>query len=128
MTSLHHCQLCPFPMSKPFAIIAGVGSGTGASVARRFAKAYPVALLARSSASLDPIVSEINNSGGKAIGFNTDVADEASVRKTFDSIKQQLGGEAAAAVFNASGRFARKPFLESTLDDFTGAWDVSVYV
>ena len=114
---------------KPIAIIAGIGPGTGASVARRFAKTYPVALLARSAQSYEPLVQEINSSGGKAIGISTDVADTESVRKAFEGIKNELGGEelsAAAAIFNASGPFVRKPFLETKLDDFVSSWDVSV--
>lgn len=113
----------------PIAIIAGIGPGTGASVARRFAKAYPVALLARKPESYEPLVKEINSSGGKAFGFSTDVADSASVRKAFEGIKAQMGGNdvtAAAAVFNASGPFARKPFLETTEEQFVASWDVSV--
>ena len=112
--------------SKPIAIIAGIGPGTGASVARRFAKLYPVALLARSSQSYDPVVEEITKAGGKAVGFSTDVSDPESVRKAFDGIKKELGGTAAAAVFNASGPFARKPFLETTVEEVQKSWDVSL--
>ena len=113
-------------MTTPVAIIAGIGPGTGASVARRFAKSYPVALLARKPESYEPLVKEINASGGKAFGFSTDVADATSVKKTFEGIKAQVGTVAAAAVFNASGPFARKPFLETTVEQFDASWGVSV--
>jgi hypothetical protein len=33
-----------------------------------------------------------------------------------------------AAIFNASGGFVRKPFLDVTLEDFARGWDVSVFV
>lgn len=33
-----------------------------------------------------------------------------------------------AAIFNASGGFARKPFLELTEKDFTTSYNVSAYV
>lgn len=33
-----------------------------------------------------------------------------------------------AAVFNASGRFVRKPFLELTEDDFVTSYNVSGYI
>ncbi|KAK5165536.1 uncharacterized protein LTR77_009065 [Saxophila tyrrhenica] len=114
-------------MSKAFAVIAGVGPGTGASCARRFASAYPVALLARSPENYEGLVQEINKSGGKAIGISTDVSSEDSVKSAFKKISDEFGGGAcAAAVFNASGRFARKPFLEMSVQDFRGSWEVSV--
>ena len=53
-------------MSKAYAVIAGVGPGTGASIARKFAQTYPVVLLARNIANLDPIVNEIKSNGGQA--------------------------------------------------------------
>ncbi len=113
--------------SKAFAVVAGVGPGTGASVARRFAQAYPVALLARSPENFSELVKEINQSGGKAIGISTDVSSEESVKNAFKKIKEEFGdANCAAAVFNASGRFARKPFLEMTVKDFSNSWEVSV--
>ena len=112
----------------PIAIIAGVGPGTGAAVARKFSRSYPVALLARSSSSYESLVSEINGAGGKAVGVSADVSDEASMKAAQQKINEAFGssGEvsAAAAVFNASGKFSRKPFLESSLGEWTGGLDV----
>lgn len=109
----------------PFAVIAGVGPGTGASVARKFALAYPVALLARKPENYESLVTEINNSGGKAIGISTDVSDASSVKNAFGEIEKQFGGRCAAAVFNASGPFVRKGLLEMSEREFTGGYDVS---
>jgi NAD(P)-dependent dehydrogenase (short-subunit alcohol dehydrogenase family) len=110
----------------PFAVVAGVGPGTGAAVARRFAKAYPVALLARSPANYESLVKEINSSGGKAIGISTDVSSEESVKSAFAKIKEEYGGAGcAAAVFNASGPFMRKPLLEMGVEEFGRSWEVS---
>jgi len=110
------------------AVIAGVGSGTGAAVARRFSRAYPVVLLARTSGSFESLASEINSKGGRALGIETDVSDEQSVKKAFDKVKDTFGSQVgiAAAVFNASGGFARKSFLEITPDDFEKGYKVSV--
>jgi NAD(P)-dependent dehydrogenase (short-subunit alcohol dehydrogenase family) len=67
-------------------------------------------------------VSEINASGGKAIGISTDLSDAQSVTSTFDKIKKEFPDlPLAAAVFNSGGGFARKPFLELTEDDYVGA-------
>jgi len=113
--------------SKLIAIIAGVGPGTGAAVAKKFAASYPVVLLARNPDNFESLAEEINKSGGKAIGISTDIADSKSVKAAFGEIEKEFGAEvgAAAAVFNASGRFVRKPFLELTEDDFTAGLDVS---
>ncbi|KAI9810680.1 MAG: hypothetical protein M1827_006139 [Pycnora praestabilis] len=112
--------------AKAFAIIAGVGPGTGASVARRFASSYPVVLLARNPDNFNPLVKEINSSGGKAIGISTDVADAKSVSSAFDQISREFEGAGlAAAVFNVGGRFIRKPFLELTQDDFEAGYEAN---
>lgn len=122
--------------SKAFAIIAGVGPGTvstricglsiytqlinqGASIARRFAKAYSVVLLGRNPDNYEPLVKEINTSGGQAVGISTDLSDAKSMNSTFDKIKDQYSGSAlAAAVFNPGGGFVRKPFLEMTEEEY----------
>lgn len=84
--------------SKLIAIVAGVGAGTGASVARRFAKAYPVVLLARTPESYTDLAKEINSSGGKAIGISTDVADSKSVDNALKEIKKEFGEDVKATV------------------------------
>lgn len=116
------------PNSKFFAVVAGVGPGTGAAVARKFGLQYPVALLARDPANYEPYVKEINDAGGKAIGISTDVSDAGSVQGAFQKIATEFGAAScAAAIFNASGRFLRKSVLELTEDEFTAGYQVSWY-
>lgn len=91
----------------------------------QFAKAYPVALLARNPDNYKDIVDEINKSGGKAIGISTDVSDSASVKAAFKQIEQELGESCSAAVFNASGGFRREPFLNTDETTFVTAMSVS---
>ena len=113
--------------NKAFAIIAGAGSGTGASIARRFAKAYPVALLARKATSYEGVLDEINKSGGKAIGIPTDVTSESSVQDAMKMIEEEYGkATCAAAIYQASGGFEKKPFLEMKVDEFDKSWTVTV--
>jgi NAD(P)-dependent dehydrogenase (short-subunit alcohol dehydrogenase family) len=113
--------------SKLITIVAGVGAGTGASVARRFSKNYPVVLLARTPESFESLANEINSSGGKAIGISTDVSDASSLKNAVDAIKKEFGDDvaAAAAIFNASGAFMRKPFLEIPPETFEKGLSVS---
>jgi len=102
-----------------YSVVAGVGAGTGRSVALKFAKTYPVVLLARNPANYESIVSEIKSSGGHAIGISTDIASPSSVSDAFKKIEKEFKGKKlAAAVFNVGGGFVRKPFLELTQDDY----------
>ncbi|CAF1496634.1 unnamed protein product, partial [Adineta steineri] len=49
---------------KPIAVIIGVGPGTGASLARRFAAGgYSIGLIARSESSLQPVQQELEAQG-----------------------------------------------------------------
>lgn len=100
----------------------------GASVARKFALKYPVALLARNPANYESVIKEIEAAGGKAIGISTDVADSKSVADAFEKIKAAMkGAQLAAAVFNVGGKFVRKPFLELTEDDFMAGMEANGY-
>ncbi|KAI9834436.1 MAG: hypothetical protein M1826_002590 [Phylliscum demangeonii] len=108
----------------PYAIIAGVGSGTGSALARRFAQAYSIVVLARNPDNYQPIVAEIKASGGQAVGFSTDVTDPTSVRDTFGKIAHEYGTEdLAASVYNVGGGFSRKPFLELSVDEFSAGFN-----
>ena len=86
-------------------------------------------LLARNSANFEPLVKEINASGGQAVGFNADLSDSSSVESAFDKIAQQFSSTPlAAAVFNSGGGFVRKPFLELTEQDFAAGFESQGYV
>ncbi|KAI4131607.1 MAG: hypothetical protein LQ347_002900 [Umbilicaria vellea] len=116
--------------SSPIAIIAGVGPGTGAAMARKFALTYPVVLMARNPDNYNSLVDEINgNKTGpaSAMGISTDVSDAESVKSAFGKIEEKFGKEAkvAAAVFNVGGRFIRKPFATLTLEEFESGWEAN---
>lgn len=82
----------------PFAVIAGVGPGTGAALARRFASSYPVVLLARREESFKSLVDDIKANGGSAVGIETDVSIESSLRAAFEQVKSTFGSDSACAV------------------------------
>ncbi|KAI1311813.1 NAD(P)-binding protein [Xylaria venustula] len=104
--------------SKLFAVVAGAGVGTGRAVALRFAKAYPVVLIARRPESYKDTLSEITQAGGRAVGVAADVTDSKSLALAFDSIKTELPGfKLAAAVYNVSSGYLIKPFLELKAED-----------
>lgn len=100
----------------------------GASIARKFAQTYSVALLARSSTSYQTLVQEISSGGGNAIGINTDVTSDASVKNAFSEIARAFpGAPVAAAIYNVGGGFVRKPFLELSQEDFTSGYESNAY-
>ncbi|OAA45783.1 oxidoreductase, short chain dehydrogenase/reductase family [Beauveria brongniartii RCEF 3172] len=111
---------------KPYAIVAGVGAGTGAAVARRFAKKYPVALLARSPDFSRNLAAEIEAEGGTAVSYKVDVADQDDMARVFGEITQRFGTTCAAAIFNASSRPFPKPFLWQRQSDVDYALNITL--
>lgn len=86
-------------MSKPVALITGVGPGTGAALSRRFSKGgYRVAMLARDEARLTLLESEIEDS--KA--FVCDVTDVAQIDATLAAVRQSFG-DPSVFIHNAVG-------------------------
>ena len=116
---------------KFYAIVAGVGPGTGRSVAIRFSSTYPVVLLARRPESYSDVVTEINKAGGHAIGITADATDGASIASAFETIKKELPGfKLVATVCNVrpNSRPSRKPFLELNLEDLDTSLNGNMYV
>ena len=73
---------------KPVALVAGVGRGTGAAVARRFAAAgYRVAMLARSEGRLKEFMADLDGS----LAIPCDVADERAVNAAVATCTAELG-------------------------------------
>jgi NAD(P)-dependent dehydrogenase (short-subunit alcohol dehydrogenase family) len=107
------------------AIIAGVGPGTGAALARAFAKeGYAVGLLSRHRESSDPVAEEIRNAGGKALAVEADVTDRRSVQAAVAQIRQGLGPITAMA-HNASG-YGRGDFLQLEPEQIRQSFEANV--
>jgi len=86
-------------MSRPIALVTGVGPGTGAAIARRFsAGGYGVAMLARNGERLAALEREIAN----ARGYACDVTDEAQLDAVVSSVRAELGSP-SVLVHNAVG-------------------------
>lgn len=86
-------------MSRPLALVTGVGPGTGSAIARRLsAGGYEVAMLARSKDRLSTFEREIANT--KA--FACDVTDEVQLDAALAMVRQQIG-EPSVLVHNAVG-------------------------
>jgi len=86
-------------MSKKVCLITGVGPGTGASLARRFARGgYQIAMLARDKERLRELESEIQESKG----FVCDVSDEIAVTNVVNSVVSEIG-QPEILIHNAVG-------------------------
>lgn len=80
-------------------------------------------LLARKSANYQPVVDEINSSGGQAVGISTDTTDSANVKSSFEKVKDVMAGAPlAAAVYNVRGGMVRKSLPELSDDELEGGW------
>jgi short-subunit dehydrogenase len=74
--------------TSPVAIVTGVGPGTGAALARRFARGgYAVAMLARDRTRLTSLEREIERSRA----YPCDVTDETQLDATIAAIRAELG-------------------------------------
>jgi NAD(P)-dependent dehydrogenase (short-subunit alcohol dehydrogenase family) len=107
---------------KKVAVVAGVGPGIGAALARRFAEAgYAVAMLARARGTLGALEREIDG----ARGYTCDVGSADSVARAFAAIRSDLG-EVGVLLYNAgSGVFADVESI--TPEQFEASWRVNAY-
>jgi NAD(P)-dependent dehydrogenase (short-subunit alcohol dehydrogenase family) len=91
----------PESSRKKVAVVIGVGPGLGASVARRFAEGYAVALVARRADYLNQVAAEIQKQGHEAIAVPADAGSIAEVAKAFKTIRERLG-DPEVVVYNAA--------------------------
>lgn len=97
-------------------VVAGVGPGIGAAVARRFAReGYAVALMARQSEVLEHIASGIKAKGGVAQAISVDLLDRAALGEAFDTVTAAMGPP-EVLVYNA-GRWVETPAMTLALAD-----------
>jgi NADP-dependent 3-hydroxy acid dehydrogenase YdfG len=86
-------------MREPVCLVTGVGPGTGAALARRFARGgYRVAMLARDAGRLAALEREIEG----ARGFSCDVTDDAALTTTCATVTTDLGAP-RVVIHNAVG-------------------------
>jgi len=110
---------------RPVCAVIGVGPGLGAALARRFAKQYVVALVARGEDKLTALAKEIESLGGKAVPVSADVAKAADIAAAFDKIRREIG-DVDALLYNA----AMRPFgklMETKPSTFENTWRVNAF-
>lgn len=104
------------------ALVTAASKGIGNAVARRLATEG--ATVAVSSRSVGGSAEESFESGGRIMTFPADLADAGQTAALVDSVISRLG-RLDIAVLNTPGPKI-KPFLETDLEDWLGAFDVLV--
>lgn len=95
-------------MKDKVCLITGVGDGTGASVARRFARdGYRVALLARNTARLSELEKELP--GARSFAF--DLEDLDQLVRVCQQVKAEMG--TPEVIVHNAVRATFKPFMEA---------------
>jgi NAD(P)-dependent dehydrogenase (short-subunit alcohol dehydrogenase family) len=108
---------------KKVAVVTGVGPGLGASLARRFAESYAVAIIARKADYLKGLAGEIRGSGATVLDLTCDVGDRTQVTEGFRKIRAELG-EPEVLLYNAgSGTFGT--ITDITPDQYEADWRVN---
>ena len=107
------------------AVITGVGPGLGASLARRFAKEYAVALNARRADFLSGLAGEIRAGGAAALDLPADIGDRGAVESAFRTIRERLGPP-EVLIYNA-GSGAWGTIADITPDQFEDSWRVNAF-
>ncbi len=108
------------------ALIIGAGDGTGAAIARRFAREGYVACVTRRNAEkLEPLLADIRSGGGVAHGFGSDARDEAQVAELVERIETTIG-PIEVFVFNV-GANVPCGILEETSRRFHKVWEMACF-
>ena len=107
------------------AVITGAGTGIGKSVALAFlADGYSVALAGRRREALEQVAAQAG-AGARALPVPTDVADPASVKALFDTVKSAFGR--LDVLFNNAGVNAPGIALEDlTFEQWKNVVDINL--
>lgn len=104
------------------AVIAGVGPGLGATLARKFAReGCAIALLARSADFLNVLAEELRQSGARVLPVPTDLTDAEAVAKAFALVRSELGQ--ISILINHVGNGVWGGFNELTVEGFRSTWE-----
>ncbi len=110
---------------RPVCAVVGVGPGLGLALARRFAKTYAVALVARGADKVVSFAKEIEAGGGRALAVAADVSKSEGIAAAFDKIRSELG-EVDVLLYNA----AMRPFgklMDTKPSTFENTWRVCAF-
>jgi len=104
------------------AVIAGVGPGLGASLARTFAaEGCQVALFARSTGYIEDLAADLPDPG-EGLAVTTDLADADAIREGFETVREAFGP--VDVLVNHASAASWTGLLDSSVEEFESAWAV----
>lgn len=107
------------------AIVTGGGTGIGKQAAIDMAaEGAKVLVMGRRAEPLEETVAEIKKAGGEAIAFSGDVTKTEDVEKARELVKEEWGR--LDILVNNAGSGMRKPFLETTLEEFDYIYQIDL--
>jgi short-subunit dehydrogenase len=107
-------------------IVTGASSGIGEATVRQFAlNGSRVVLAARSESKLSAIAKSINDSGGEAVFFKTDVSDEADCKMLIQKSIENFGR--IDILINNAGLSMRAAFIDVDLTVLHRLMDVNFW-
>lgn len=108
------------------AVVTGGGRGIGYAICERLSEAGAAVIIADSDESSGRLAAEsIDAKGGHAVFINCDVTDESRVQEMVAFAVASTGG--IDILVNNAGIYPRKPFLETSGDEFRHVVDVNLH-
>lgn len=108
----------------PVAVVIGAGDATGGAIARRFAReGFTLCVTRRQADKLEPLVSAIEQSGGRAHAFGCDARSEEQMVQMFEHIERDIG-PIEVVVFNI-GANVRFSITETTERVYRKVWEMA---
>jgi len=105
------------------AVIAGVGPGLGASLARTFAaEGCQVALFARSTAFIEELAADLPDPG-EGLAVTTDLADEEAVREAVEAVREAFGP--VDVLVNHASAAHWEGLMDLSVAEFERSWAVN---
>ncbi|WP_277633092.1 SDR family oxidoreductase [Avrilella dinanensis] len=108
-------------------LIAGGAKNLGGLLSRDFAeKGAKVAIHYNSNSTkseAEKTLADITNAGGQAFLFQADLTDVKNITKFFEETKSKFGGIDIA--INTVGMVLKKPFLDTTEEDYDTMFDIN---
>lgn len=108
------------------AVVTGASKGIGAAIAKQLAAdgAQVVVNYATSRQGAEKVVSEIKQTGGKAIAVGGSVANETDINHLFAETKKAYGR--VDILVNNAGVYSFSPLEQVTADDYKRQYDTNV--
>ena len=106
-------------------VITGASSGLGEATARHLsAEGATVVLAARRTNRIKSLADEINDNGGKALAFTTDVTELEQIKKLVDKAVEEFGR--VDVMLNNAGLMPLSPLERLKVDEWNQLIDVNI--